>query len=369
MKRTDQAFVRRNTVVEWRPAVIGAVAGLAATLAGANPVASQPLGAILTGLAVAVVTWAAASAPWWAVAAIAGLSGAIALQPAWAALGFAAFIGGLYIGVKRRDYAELRAVVAGVALNVLLHSHLGMFFGLSSIIGLAAATALFVLGIRRRPRAVRRPAWIGAGCVAGLAVLATAGFALSVSSSASALRDGNRLARQAIQRIDDGDYQGAADSFGAAQRALARADVQLDRRWAMGAALVPGIAQNRAAAVDVVAHAAAVSDDVEAALRTIDPDRLTLTDGHVDLTEIARVDAALAQVDDGLTALQQTIDSDQSSWLVAPLGDRLRKLDDDLNQNGARLDTARTAVALAPRLLGAVRSARARLPVPAAARS
>jgi hypothetical protein len=346
-------FVRRNRVHEPRAALIGALAGVAAAFSGAQPTGGPVIDAIVLFLAVGVVTWAAASAPWWAVAGIAGLSFMVALSPVWAAVGAAAFLAGLYVGVKRRDLAEQRAVVAGVALNVLLHSQLDGFLGLSAIVGVAAAVALFVVSIRRRPRAIRRRAWLASGIVVALAVLSLLGAALGANTARAGLSDGNRLARQAISTLNTGDYQLAAEQFAAAERALERADRQLSRPWSWGALLVPVVAQNYRAATDLSSTAASAAGDVAVSLDEVDPDALRLTDGAIDTEAVRAISAPLERVDDALSDLRRVISDNDSQWIAEPIERRLVDLEADLDENAGRLDTARSAVALAPGLLGA----------------
>jgi hypothetical protein len=92
-------------------------------------------------------------------ATAAGVAAVIALDPLLALLGAVGFVGGLASGVQRRDLGGLRAVVAAIGLNVLIRSDLQGFLGLSAIIGIATGITLFVIGLRRRPSAIRRTGW------------------------------------------------------------------------------------------------------------------------------------------------------------------------------------------------------------------
>lgn len=139
-------FIRRNRVDERNAAGIGLLAGIVAVLAGAEPAGSFVIDAFLVVLSVTAVAWASASAPWWASAASVGVAASIALDPIVAAIGAVAFVGALYVGLKRRDLAEWRAVIGGVAANVLIRSELEVFLGLSAIIGIAVGLAVIVVG-------------------------------------------------------------------------------------------------------------------------------------------------------------------------------------------------------------------------------
>ena len=246
-----ERFVRRNRVDERNAAAIGLVFGLVALLAGAEPTGSMVIDAVLVVLSVGVVVWASASAPWWAPAGAAGIAAVIAFQPLLAVIAAMAFVVGLVIGVRRRDQAELRAVVAGVALNVLIRSELDGFFGLSAIIGISIGVALFVVGVRRRPSAIRRLAWIAAAGLAGVAMLGLFGLAVAGASSRSDVSLGARQARQAITTLNSGDYQGAAALFADSSSAFGRADDRLGGLLALPSRLIPGVSQNVTAGADL----------------------------------------------------------------------------------------------------------------------
>ena len=85
--------------------------------------------------AVGFVTWASASAPWWAGAAACGVGASIAFDPVVVAVGVVGFVLGLRIGVRRRDQSVMRALVGAIALNVLIRSELDGFLGLSAVVG------------------------------------------------------------------------------------------------------------------------------------------------------------------------------------------------------------------------------------------
>ena len=92
-------------------------------------------------------------------ATAAGVAAVIALDPLFAFLGAVGFVGGLVIGVQRRDHDKRRAAVAAIGLNVLTRADLQGFLGLSAVIGIAAGITHLVIGLRRRPSAIRRTGW------------------------------------------------------------------------------------------------------------------------------------------------------------------------------------------------------------------
>ena len=109
---------------------------------------------------------------WWAGVAAAAVGAAFA--PDWylIVLAVLAAWGGLWIGLRRQSLPWSRAMVAGVAVQVLARLGSVEFFGLTSIIGIVVMLALAVLGMRRRPRKVRKVMYFGAaGVAAGVSTL------------------------------------------------------------------------------------------------------------------------------------------------------------------------------------------------------
>jgi hypothetical protein len=351
---TDAArFVRRNRVDERSAVAIAIVGGLLAGIAGARPTGSSTVDIALVTLFAAITVWASASAPWWAVASACGIGGALALDPLVAAVGFAGFGVGLWIGIRRRDLAEIRAVLGAVAVNVLIRSELDGFLGLSATVGIGLCIGLFVLGVWRRPRAIRRPVWIATGALAGLAVLAVIGAAASAAASQSDLTAGGERAQDGIDALNDGDYAAAAAFFGDAAEAFDRADRKLNSVVAAPARLVPGVAQNLSAGAELAAAADGAMATAASALRQIDPATLRLVDGAIDIDAVRAVEAPLLEVQETLVRFRTVADDVDSPWLLGRLQDELAELEEELDANEPRLDDALTAVRIAPRMLGA----------------
>ncbi len=344
---------RRNRVDERQVLAVALIGGAVALTAGAEPTGIVAVDMVVVFASAAVVTWAAASASWWAVATAAGVAAAIALDPIVTAIGGAAFVTGLWIGIKRRDLGTVRAAVAAVTLNVLLRSELGVVLGLSAAIGVATACVLLVLGIRRRNRTIRKRVWLGLGAVGVASILAMLGFAQGAAAARSELTEGNRLARQGIAALDDGDFADAAAKFRAAAEAFDGADKRLGRPWVLPSRAIPVVAQNRVATVDLAATAASATNEIADALDEVDPEQLRLTDGRLDLVALGAIEQPLRNVEVALADLRGTIDGTDSPWLIDPIQSRVADLDADIDDNEDRLRNAITAVEVAPQMLGA----------------
>lgn len=349
----ESRVVRPNRVDERNAIGIAVAAGVVALFSGAEPTGATLIDWLLIVASVGAVVWASASAPWWAPAGAAGIAAVIAFQPVLIAIGAAAFIGGLLIGLRQRDEPELCAVVAAVALNVLIRSELDGFLGLTAIIGVGIGLLLFVVGLQRRPSAVRRRGRIVAAMVGGVAVLSLVAAGLSAMSVRSDMTQGNQQARRAVDLLNRGDYQEAVVLFADASQAFESVDRRLGGPLGKMALLVPGVAQNVSAGADLAAVATDATRDVAAALDQIDAETLRVVDGRIDIAAVRAVEQPLASVQDILADLRKTTDDVRSPWLLGRLQDELDELRADLDDKEPQLRNAIDAVALGPQLLGA----------------
>jgi hypothetical protein len=345
-------FVRRNRVDERVAVGIAAVAGAVAVFAGAEPTGSAAVDAALVFTSVAAVVWASASAPWWAPAAASGVAAGIALDPLLAAIGFGGFVAGLIVGVRQQDQSEMRAVVGAIAMNVVIRSELGGFLGLSAIIGVGLGLLLFVTGVRRRPSAIRRPAWIALGTIGGFILVAVGLLAVSALSTRSDLTAASRLANRGVQSLDDGDYVVSAAQFADAADAFERVDSRLSGPLALPSRLVPGVAQNVRAASTLAEEAASTSGVAAEALAAVDPGSLRFVDGAIDLDAIRAVEAPLVDVQQVLVDLRSTVQDIRSPWLLDRVQTELVELEERIANNEPALADAVDAVRIAPQVLG-----------------
>jgi hypothetical protein len=345
-------FVRRNRVDEAKASLIGVVGGVVASAAGAHPTGAAAVDVVMVALAAGMVTWASASAPWWAVTAAAGIGAAVAVDPLVAVVGGVGFGIGLWVGLRRRDLPEVRAVIGAIAVNALIRSDIDGLFGLSAIVAIIVCMSLFVAGVARRPSAVRRPAFIVAGVTAVWAVLALIAGAVSVFAARSDVTAGNRHAREALSLLNDGQYAAAADLFEQSSVAFGAADDRLGGPIAAPAMLVPIVAQNLAAGADLAAAASMAMSEAAVGVRAVDPSSLRLVDGAIDLDAIRAVEAPLTSVQDALLSLRATTEEVQSPWLLGRVQEEIAELEAGFDENETRLQNAIDAVRVAPAMLG-----------------
>lgn len=346
-------MARKHRVNERPVAVVAAIAGMVAAFSEASPTGNTVVDAVLNFCAVAFVVWCAASTPWWALAIAATAAMAMAGATWLLAAGAVAFAGALWIGLQRRDLAVERAVVAAVAFNVLIRSEVNPALGVSALIGVGCGLLVAFFGVRRRGRqAIRRIGWAGIG-IGVVAVVAVVGAAVAVGAATTDLRAGNISGRDAVSLLSDGDYQGAAGSFAEAAAQFESASSTLDAPWAWPAMLLPVVAQNRTAALDLATAAADASEAIANASAVIDVEQLTLRNGRFDIDAISLLGGPFGDVAASIDSLSDTIADVDSPWLAAPLSERLDALDEDLDEYRPQLANAVQAIEQVPELLGA----------------
>lgn len=334
-------------------AIVAVAAGCVAATAGNEPTGRAGPDALLTAATVAAVVWASATAPWWMVVLVGGLGLTLTTDdPVLAVLSAGAVLAGIAIGYRRANLPWLRAGAVALAAQVFVRLDLDGFHGLSALIAGAAFTALLVIGVQRRSRRVRHRAHLVAGGVAVFGLAAGLGLAAAVTQARSALQDGDRLARQGLDLLEDGDVEGATAAFELADAQLRKAAAQIGRPWTQAARLVPVVAQHRDALAALSDRGADLASAAARAAGGLDLDTLQLTGGRVDLDAVSALQTPVADVAAAVAALDREITEVDSPWLVAPAGDRLTRLQGTLQRNDDRLARVADALALVPALLG-----------------
>ena len=338
-----------------QPLYVSAIAGVSGVLAasaGLRPTGSVLVDLVMVALAAAAVTWAAATAPWWLVAVAALLAAGTSGSVVWVAVSMAAVLLACVVGAGRRNMPWARSLATLVAVQALAHSDLDVFFGASALIACVALATLFVWGVWRRPRALRRTVgrvvgWTGVGLT-----VAVVGFAIAGLVARAPLQEGNRQAKAGLAALNRGDIASASASFSSAAKAFQRADDALSAPWAQVSRLVPVAAQHRSSMTELTSTAADAMSAAASALTNVDPDSVRVVNGRIDLQAVRALEAPFVQLVQAIDDLQVGVGQSRSPWLAAPLQRRLDSLDDDLVVNGVKAGNALLAVQVAPAMLG-----------------
>ena len=238
-------------------------------------------------------------------------------------------------------------------MNALCRSDLAPFFGSSAIVGVSCGVVLFVIGLSGRPPRVRQAGWIVVGGLGALALVGLLAVGLAAYSARPFVQSASTQTDLAIDAANNGDYDVAAARFDAAARSFGHADRLLGGPLALPAKLIPGVAQNVAAASDLSAVAAAGTAQASRSLQGVDATALRFTGGRIDVDAVRSLEAPLSDVDLAMNGLEESVASMASPWLVGRFRDELADLELDLAENQARLSSAIDAVQLAPQMLGA----------------
>jgi hypothetical protein len=330
-------------------ALIGAGGAVAA---GCSPTGDSIVDAVLVGLAVLGVVWAAASSPWWAGVMAAIVAMVFAPSALLLAVGALAAGGGLVVGLRGRAEPWTRALVAALAVQVFARLGEVGGFGVSAAIAISTLFALTVVGLSRRPRRDRRIAFGVAVALVVATVLALIGGGLAAASARDSVEDGVDRAQQAVDQLAEGDFDAARASFHDAAELLAEGDAALARPWTQPARLVPVVAQYRAAGTELVGSAADVTGQVASALDRIDPDALRVRNGAIDVSAVEALQQPMAELLNALDQLVVSVQSIDNPWLSRRLTDRLDELVVKVEDKRPKGDDLLQAVEQIPTLLG-----------------
>lgn len=352
------SVTRRNTITRNDAigvAVVAAVAGVLATLAGCSPTGETIPDIVLCFALGAAVTWLSASAPWWALLAASALALGGSLGGGLVGLIAAvlAVLGAAWIGSERANQPIIRAAVGGLVVEAALRFEFDPFFLSSALIAAIALGLLGITGAQRRRKYVRKRIWLTAAGVAGVAVVATAGFGFVAAQHRTSFTDGYRAMLRGFDHVQAGDASSARDALWEASDALETASEGFDGLMGQAARFVPGVAQNRSAAVDVLASAAAAATTAAQALGTVDLDRLRVVDGAIDTTALADLAEPFTQLEAAVIELANELIVADSPWLVGPVRSRVETSIERAEQLVPQSQALAAAASVGPAMLGA----------------
>jgi len=337
----------------WLTITFAVAAGVGAATAGLSPTGQTVVDWIIVIVSAATVVWAAASAPWWAGAAAASIATALAPTLPLVLIGGATALVALWVGTTRSSIPTARAWVAALVIQVFARLGHVWKFGFSAAVGLGVLSILAILGIARRTTGERKMAKRIATVAAAFAAVAIVGFIVAAMSARPSLDEGQRVARQGLAQIKAGDVGKARISFARAADLLDSAASDLEAPWAFPARLIPALAQNRHAAVQLSTSAAAMARTTSDVLQEVDYDALRVVNGKVDIAAIQALESPLARLDGVLNGFASQVDESRNPWLISPVRDKLERLGADVaDQHRTSID-ALNIIKVAPALLGA----------------
>ncbi len=213
-------------------ALVGLASGVAVVALGARPTGALTVDAVLVPVVVAGAVWLCSFARWWALAALGAISAVVAGETWGTALGIAATLAAIAIGLQLADHPILRATAPAASMVALATIGELDRFGGSSAVAVLAVTGCAVVGLVGLAGTTRRRALLVLGAVTGAVVVAIAGLAVAAQSARADLTAGNDAANEALDFVRDGELDDARARFAEAAVRFRRAATELQRPWA-----------------------------------------------------------------------------------------------------------------------------------------
>ncbi len=349
---------RRNSISYDNERIVFAVAvlsGIVAAVFSSAPTGTTAIDIVLVAAFAASVTWAGASAPWWALVAAGGLAtaGAVAGPLILSIPAIAATAAAARIGWHRDNQPITRAVIAGVVVQVVLRIEWNPFFLSSALLAAAAMGVIAYFGVRRRRGYLRKRVWIGLIAVGGFTAIAVAGIGIAAFQARTTARDGYTGMLDGLEFVQQGNPPEAAAALRQAAADLDDARSKLDSPITQLARFVPGVAQNRNASTQVLGRAADAAESAADTLDLVDLDQLTVQDGVIDVGAFAALAPPLEDLQATIEDLDDALHDAESPWLINPFQSRLDNALDRADQLVPQARATAAAARTAPAMLGA----------------
>jgi hypothetical protein len=332
---------------------VAAVAAAAGALSSAEPTGLEAADVLWSAALTGTVAAFAATARRWTWFLPAGAAALLAGNGIAVACAAVAIAIGLWSVLRDTRSRAPGAVVAGLGCVALLRADPTGFHGLTATVMAAVVVPIVVSGYsyagHRTRRRMRRTALV----VGGVVGLVLVGAALGTVMVVGDLTDGGRAVDAGLQAARDADDDRAADQLGSAARHLSSADATLSSWFVAPAKVLPVVGPNIRAVESLSRQASEVAEVSSLAAGDADVDSLQFVDGRLDPAAVAGVIEPLRQVRGALRVMHQSVGGRQSPWLVAPVADRIDRLDRRIDEALPEADTALLAVEAAPDLLGA----------------
>ncbi len=332
--------------------VIAALSGVVGATAGCAPVGGSSANHILTGLAAAAITIAAAQASGIALVVAAAIVVAAGEYWGWHVLGLVALIGGVWLELRAEAHPTLRAFIGGLLVQVALRFPWTSPERGSAVVALVVMLVILTSATRRAPAPTRRAATIVAGTLAGLALIATIAASYAVLRSRTLLESGETSARAGVDSARAGDRVTAADQFGFAATQFEEARGKLQSWLTFPARQLPLVGPQLRTLDDIASLGARTIPIARTAATNIDPDRLRLVDGRLDLSVLTSYRPTFDDLAAQTRLLRADLGQLPRMWLVPALERQLVKFETTVARADDSAQTADEAVRLAPALLG-----------------
>jgi len=323
-----------------------------AVLGGASPTGQRTIDAGLVVAAVAAVTWYSMVVPTRFAATLVLLAASATATWPGLTVGAICFVVTAAVPHGHGGRHWLNAALLALTLNLTVRSELDWFFGASSLIGVLIAVAALARACPRRTRLARRGLAVVVSAAALVSIVAGATLAVSATQSRDDLSAGERSVRRGLDQLLEGDADSAVSAFEEAGQRFDSAHSRLSGPVTGIAAMVPVAAQHRRAGVELTNEARRSSETLAAEVGQIDLDRLTISEGRVDVDAIAALAEPLAAARADISTLRDTVGGIDGPWLLGAVRERLDRLENDIDEQLDRSDLFVDLVDQLPAMLG-----------------
>jgi hypothetical protein len=332
--------------------VLVVASAIGGALAGCHPTGLRLLDAFYGAALAALVTLAAASASRASLLVLATV--ATIMSRGWLTVPAALALALAFTAVLLpRSYRRLGALIGALSIQVILRWPSLGFHGATALVAAAVVAIVLVSGWRNLRSRHRTRVLIGAGALLGLALLVSLPAAASALSSRSAVRAGTDAARRALDEIASGKASTAVTDLKTAAAELGQAHHRTSGWWNVGAYLVPVVAEQQRAIVQVTGAGRDLAGSASVEAGAIDFQSLKYHQGQVNISAVRALVNPVNSLKEQIEAAQAVVSRNQSSWLLGPVADRVDQLRTNLAKAGRESDLATLAVNDAPALLGA----------------
>ena len=348
---------RRNAIGRFDAGLVAAVAAasaVGAALAGCSPTGTTAFDVAWSALLGTSVTWAAASAPWRVLLLASGVA-VLFTGGSLSALCFAvvALGGSAWLAMRRASVPLVRAGIGAALVQAALRLSANPFTFATALVAAAVLGTVFVAGLQRRNRLIRRRVSLTLAALAGFFLVGTAGLGAAAVSAKQAASSGYSKLLLGLDEVGRGNPSAASAALRQAVTNLSDAGDRLGAWWAQPSAATPVLAPNRSAVVGLLADAAAAAADAADALDVVDLDRLRVVNGTIDVAAVALLETPLATLDKTVHRLREELDQVDSPWLLGPVADRIASARDRSDAVAVQAHGTALAARVAPAMLGA----------------
>ncbi len=313
---------------------------------------SSPADHVLTAIAAGAVTLAAANASGAALVVAAAV--VVAAGESWElhVAGLVAVLASALLERYHRPLPPVRALIGAAIVQSLLRLPWTSPARGSAAVAVVTMLVVLVSGARRTSGRARRLLVVTVCALGTLALLATLVAAYSVLRSRTLLESGEASARSGVDAARDGDRVGAVKQFGVAETHFDDAHDRIASWLTWPARQLPVVGPQLRALERVSAIGARTIPIARAAATRVDPNRLRLVDGRLDLSTLASYRPIFDELATETRLVRGELAELPRMWLVSPLENQLERFEATVVRADDSAATADEAVRLAPALLG-----------------